>query len=120
GLGLITCGPRRFVAPALSVRQLPKIDLILISHAHFDHLDRPTLTRLPKDVPVIAAHRTRDLIADLGFKSVSELQWGNSLQLGPLTVTACEAKHWGARTFYDQFRGYNSYLLESGKRRVLY
>ena len=38
----------------------------------------------------------------------------------PLTVSAREAKHWGARTFYDQYRGYNSYLLEAGKRRVLY
>ncbi len=120
GLGLVTLGPRRLLGPALLIRQLPKLDLILISHAHFDHLDRPTLSRLPKTVPVIAAHRTRDLIADLGFQSVTELQWGNSLQLGSLTLTAREAKHWGARTFYDHFRGYNSYLLESGKRRVLY
>src|SRR5262245_2517749 len=53
GMGLMTMGPRRLVAPALAIRQLPRLDLILISHAHFDHLDRPTLSRLPKNIPVI-------------------------------------------------------------------
>jgi L-ascorbate metabolism protein UlaG (beta-lactamase superfamily) len=120
GLGLFTAGPRRLVAPALSIHKLPKLDLILISHAHFDHLDRPSLIRLPKTTPVIAAHRTHDLIKDLGFKTVTELQWGESLRLGELNVTARQVQHWGARTFYDQHRGFNAYLLESGKRRVLY
>ncbi|MEO6437415.1 MAG: MBL fold metallo-hydrolase, partial [Tepidisphaeraceae bacterium] len=120
GIGLITAGPRRLVAPALSIRQLPRLDLILISHAHFDHLDRPSLMRLPKQTPVITAHRTHDLVHDLGFNTVTELQWGQSLQLGEVKITAREVKHWGARTFYDQHRGFNAYLLESSKHRVLY
>ncbi len=128
GLGLVTGGPRRLLAPALSLRELPPIDLILISHAHFDHLDRPTLDRLPKRTPVITARQTRDLIADLGFHDVRELGWGESAQAGPVTVSAIEVRHWGARTFYDTHRGYNAYLLEcpsksaaaGERRRVLY
>jgi L-ascorbate metabolism protein UlaG (beta-lactamase superfamily) len=120
GLGLMTAGPQRLVAPALSVRQLPKLDLILISHAHFDHLDRPTLGRLPKNVPVVTAHHTSDLLADLGFVSVTELKWGESTTIGNLKITARAVKHWGARTFYDQHRGFNAYLLESPNHRVLY
>lgn len=120
GMGLFTCGPRRLVAPALALRKLPKLDLILISHAHFDHLDRPTLMRLPKHVPVITAHRTHDLVRDLGYETVTELQWGESLRFKDLTVGAREVRHWGARTFFDQHRGFNAYLLESGQRRVLY
>ena len=120
GLGLITGGPRRFVAPALTVRQLPRLDLILISHAHFDHLDRPTLTRLNKNVPVISAYKTHDLIHDLGFRTVTELQWGEQVEVGPLKITAHEVAHWGARTFYDMHRGFNAYLIESPKHKVLY
>jgi L-ascorbate metabolism protein UlaG (beta-lactamase superfamily) len=120
GMGLMTMGPRRLLAPALSIRQLPKLDLILISHAHFDHLDRPTLSRLPKNIPVIAAHRTHDLVHDLGFRNVAELPWGHSIRVGEVNVTARPVKHWGARTFYDHHRGFNAYLLESSKHRVLY
>ena len=120
GLGLMTAGPQRLVAPALSVRELPKLDLILISHAHFDHLDLPTLGRLPKNVPVITAHHTTDLLADLGFADITELKWGEQTTLGQLKITARSVQHWGARTFYDQHRGFNAYLLESPAHRILY
>ncbi len=121
GLGLLTAGPRRFVAAALSPDELPPIDLVLISHAHFDHLDRPTLVRLPTRTPVVTALHTRDLIADLGFRKVSELQWGESLAIGEgVTISAHQVAHWGARTFYDRHRGFNAYVIEAGRRRVLY
>jgi L-ascorbate metabolism protein UlaG (beta-lactamase superfamily) len=120
GLGLATGGPRRLIAPALSVRQLPPIDLILISHAHFDHLDRPTLSKMSKQIPVIAAKHTADLISDLGFRQITELSWSESTQFENLKITARQVKHWGARTFYDQHRGFNAYLIESPDHRVLY
>ena len=120
GLGLVTGGPQRLLAPALSLRELPRVDLILISHAHFDHLDRPTLCRLNKDTPVVTAHHTLDLIRDLGFRRVAELQWGESLDFGGVKITARQVAHWGARTFFDRHRGFNAYLLESAQHRVLY
>lgn len=124
GLGLMTGGPKRHVAPALSLRQLPKIDLILISHAHFDHLDRPTLVRMDKKIPIITAPNTSDLISDLGFRHVTELRWGESLDVGrdATRITAQEVRHWGARSFYDHHRGFSGYVIQSpdGRRRVLY
>jgi L-ascorbate metabolism protein UlaG (beta-lactamase superfamily) len=119
-LGLITAGPRRLIAPPVDLHRLPRLDLILISHAHFDHLDRPTLRRLPKSTPVITASETADLIVDLGFKDVTELQWSQRRQLGELSIQALPARHWGARTFLDTHRGFNAYVLEAGARRVLY
>jgi L-ascorbate metabolism protein UlaG (beta-lactamase superfamily) len=125
GLDLVvaTAGPKRLVRPALSIRELPPLDLILLSHAHFDHLDRPSLHRLAKNTPVITARRTADLVRDLGFKDVTELHWGESTttgRAGSLKVTAYQVNHWGARTFHDRYRGFNAYLLEAAGRRVLY
>ena len=100
---------------------IDECDWIVIGHAHFDHLDRPTLARLPKRTPVVTAHQTRDLVLDLGFRKVTELHWGEQLSLdNGLRLTAREVAHWGARTFYDMHRGFNAYLIESAKRRVLY
>jgi L-ascorbate metabolism protein UlaG (beta-lactamase superfamily) len=120
GMGLLTVGPLRKMAPALAISELPPLDLILISHAHFDHLDRPTLDRLPKSTPIVTAWGTRDLLDDLGYTSITELKWGQSARFGDLTVRAEEVRHWGARTFFDRHRGYCGYLLESPGKRVLY
>ena len=128
GLGLLTAGPARFYQPALRLKDLPPLDLILLSHGHFDHLDRPTLARLARrdrNVPVVTASKTADLVDDLGFRSITELAWGESWAGDLLKVTAVEVGHWGARTFYDTYRGYNGYLLEEqpfreGARRVFF
>lgn len=127
GLGVVTAGPRRRFAPALRIDELPPIDLILVSHAHFDHLDRPSLDRLPKRAAVITSEHNADLIGDLGFRGVSELRWGESMGVsrmegtgGGLTVTACEVRHWGARTLADGHRGYCGFMLEAAGRRVLF
>lgn len=120
GLGLGTLGPRRYIGAALRLNQLPKIDLILSSHAHFDHLDRPSLAALDKKTPIVMADRTRDLVWDLGFRNVHELRWGETARFNGLAVTARKVEHWGARTFLDTYRGYNAYLLETSKRKILY
>ena len=122
GLGawLGTLGPRRHIAAALPIRRLPKLDLILISHAHFDHLDRPTLAGLCKKTPVITAAHTADLIRDLGFRRIVELPWGQQHRLDGLTLTARPVVHWGARTLLDRQRGFNAYLIESPPSRVLF
>jgi len=122
GLGLMlgTLGPRRRVAPALLPRDLPKLDLILISHAHFDHLDRPSLGRLDKKTPVVTAPRTQDLIRDLGFRRITELKWGQHVSFDDLTITAREVAHWGSRLILDKYRGFNAYLLQSAGHRILF
>ena len=121
GLGPFTVGVKRVVEPALHIRELPHIDVIVLSHAHFDHFDKPTLRSLEsKRTQVVTAARTGDLLRTRRYRSVHELAWGERAALGEVTVRAIEVNHWGARTRTDTFRGYNGYVIEAFGRRVLF
>ena len=120
-LGVTTLGVKRLVAPALEISELPEVDLILLSHAHMDHFDLPSLRRLEsRQVDVVTASQTSDLLRVAKYKTVSELKWGEVRQVGPATVRGLEVNHWGARVRTDTFRGYNGYLLQVGRYRVLF
>jgi L-ascorbate metabolism protein UlaG (beta-lactamase superfamily) len=99
-------GLKRLVAPALTVDQLPPVDLVLVSHAHFDHLDTPTLGALEsRQREVVMAHATADLIDAGAYKRVTELRWDERVRVGPLSIQAVEVRHWGARVRTDTHRG---------------
>lgn len=118
-LGPFTFGPHRLIRP-ITPDRLPPIDLILISHAHFDHLDRPTLSALVSDkTNVITARGTRRLIPR-GFRHVIELDWSKSVNVSGVRVSAHEPEHWGARAAVDRQRGYNAYLIESDDQRSFF
>lgn len=120
-LGIGTIGMRRLVDPAMIIRDLPKIDLILLSHAHFDHFDLPSLRRLQNSgTHVITASRTADLLRRRRYASVTELGWGAATRSGSLHVRAFAVRHWGARMRRDVWRGYNGYTIETGRYRVLF
>ena len=118
GRGLAKLGPRRLVQPALRVRELPPLDLILLSHAHMDHTDLGTLRLLPANVPVVVQAGNRDLVRR--FDQVHELTWGQNIVLNGLQIEATEAAHWGARMVTDRHRGYGGYLLQKDERSVLF
>lgn len=141
GWGFGTLGPARLVRAAIDVRALPPIDLVLISHGHFDHLDRPTLTRLARrTTKVVCAAGCRDLLDDLGFESVTELKNDETCGMGfqpmasrrgrqktwvenpcHVNVTAVPVRHWGARMITDDSRGYCAFLIESSDgTRILF
>jgi len=117
--GPLVFGPHR-LTPPIAPDRLPPIDLILISHAHFDHLDRPTLQALVSDrTNVVTARGTRRLIPR-GFRHVIELDWGKSLTVSGVRVCAHEPEHWGARAAVDRQRGYNAYLIDSDNQRSFF
>ena len=120
GLWLGTLGTRRYVAAALKPSELPKIDLLLQSHVHFDHLDRQSLAMLPRPIEVVTAPKTSDLLKDLGYRPITELAWDQQVRVKNVTITARRVVHWGARTFLDRHRGYNAYLIEGAGRRILF
>jgi len=126
--GLFTLGPRRLVYPALMIDELPPIDLLLLSHAHMDHLDIPSLEEFDRSIPVIMAKNSYDVIEDLEFKTVYELDWGKWTQLGGLRIEALEVKHFGWRYPWEQDRSrgnwdgrsYNAYLLSKNGRHIVF
>ena len=120
----ITIGPKRLTAPALNFHDLPHIDLILLSHAHFDHFDLRTLRCFDETTRVITARATSDLLKRTRFSDVTELDWGEtkmfSTAAGETVVAAFPVKHWGARTQHDTHRGYNGYVMERSGHRIIF
>jgi L-ascorbate metabolism protein UlaG (beta-lactamase superfamily) len=124
GIPPFILGPKRYLAPALAAHELPPPDVILLSHAHFDHLDQWSLRKFSRDPPVVTARKTRDLLKWQRFRHVHELDWGETLTLqtraGPLRITALEVAHWGARMMRDDYRGYNGYRLDRNGHTVVF
>lgn len=123
-LGPLTIGPKRYVACALRPKELPRIDLVLLSHAHMDHFDLRSLSQIDRNCLVVTASRTADLLAKLRFRNVVELDWNEARNFstphGSVTIAAYKLQHWGARMQSDTFRRYNAYLLERGGRRICF
>ena len=119
---------RRQRRPGVRVKDLPNIDAVLLTHAHMDHLNRPSLRAVVREMrrrgrraPVaIVPNGVGDLVADLGFSSVMALRWWESAEVEGLTVTATPARHWGARMFSDTYRGFGGYVLESDGAETVY
>jgi L-ascorbate metabolism protein UlaG (beta-lactamase superfamily) len=117
---------KRLRRPGLRIRDLPAIDLVLVTHAHFDHLHRPSLRaisrhteRLRGSAPsIILPHNVSDLVADLGFREIIELRWWEASDFGGLKVTHVPSRHWGARIVTDDHRCYGGYVLGSEKDSV--
>lgn len=120
-IGPLTIGPRRLVAAALRPEDVPPLDAVLVSHAHMDSLDRPSLAAVAARTAVLVVpERTADLVDDLGFARVVELGWGERVDAGGVAVEAVEVRHWGERWPWDDPRGYNGYLLARDGTKVLF
>ncbi|HEV8543833.1 MAG TPA: MBL fold metallo-hydrolase [Verrucomicrobiae bacterium] len=121
--GVGTIGPLRRQACALRPRELPKIDLVLLSHAHLDHFDIPSLNAIGRP-QVVTAKNTSDLLNDTPLRSYSELSWGESAQIkttaGEIEIEAFQVQHWGARWRHDTQRGYNGYILKRNGKQVIF
>jgi L-ascorbate metabolism protein UlaG (beta-lactamase superfamily) len=104
-------GPRRANPPGIAFADLPPIDTVLITHNHYDHLDKPTITRLA------ATHRPR-IVAPLGnqlfLPPATLADWGQAVPLGPITATLHPAYHWSARRYGDRRKAlWCGYVLQT-------
>ncbi|PID56597.1 MAG: Zn-dependent hydrolase [Ignavibacteriae bacterium] len=126
-------GPARLTPPALTIEELPKPDIVLLSHAHLDHMDYPTLKKItniyPNEIECVTAHLTKDVIQDLKWKSLNSLDWNETLEVAGIKFTGLEVKHFGwrfpwekdrSRGYMKDGRSYNAYLFEKNGKSILF
>ena len=128
-----TIGLQRYTKPAIPVEQLPKIDVVLLSHAHIDHMDFETLNwltnRSPNQISCITAKNTADIINDLKWKSLTELDWNESISINGVNIIGREVLHNGWRLpgekcrrdgYKRTGRSYNGYVIELDGLRIAF
>lgn len=109
---------KRLKRPGLRVKDLPPIDLVLLTHAHFDHFHKPTLRKIPSPKIAVMPWGCAPLAKRLGFGRIVELKWWESFGHDDWKVTLVPAEHWGARTLADKHRGWGGFVLEYRGRTV--
>ena len=119
-----TIGPHRLTACALTPARLPEVDLVLVSHAHFDHLDTRSLAAVRGRPVAVMASRTSDLLPRRRYSAVHEVGWGDTIRVGTargdVEVQGIEVQHWGARLARDTYRGYNGYIIRREGKAILF
>jgi L-ascorbate metabolism protein UlaG (beta-lactamase superfamily) len=95
------------------------IDAVLISHAHYDHLDLPSLDRLGKQIPVVVPRGLGGMLRKRRFESVVEVELGEKIAIGALEILAVPAEHEGSRSPIGVTADALGYLI-SGSRRVYF
>jgi L-ascorbate metabolism protein UlaG (beta-lactamase superfamily) len=83
---------------------LPPVDAVVISHNHYDHLDAPTVRRLPRSTPLLVPARLGGWFRRRGFTAVTELDWWESHPIGPVSFDFVPAHHWSRRGLFDTCR----------------
>src|SRR5215813_1115093 len=117
---------KRLRKPGMRLRDLPPMDVILVTHAHFDHLHRQSLRTIARQTrrqrgfspTLVIPHHVFDLVSDLGFEDIVELEWWNTYRHQGLDITHVPSRHWGARIIKDSHRGYGGFVLRAGTHSV--
>jgi L-ascorbate metabolism protein UlaG (beta-lactamase superfamily) len=121
-------GPKRFFPPPLALEDLPPIDVVLISHDHYDHLGAGTIKRLSqmesmRQTRWVTARGVGGILASFGLdrKRCTELDWTQKVEVGPLTMTALPARHFSGRSLFNRFKTlWASFAMIGPKHRVYY
>ena len=109
---------KRIKHSGLKIKDLPPIDLVLLTHAHFDHFHKPSIRKLPAPKIGVMPWGMGELARGLGFERIIELKWWESFSHGDWKVTLTPCKHWGARMLHDHHRGYGGFVLEHQGRTI--
>ena len=121
-------GPKRFFEPTIALQALPKIDLVLISHDHYDHLGAKTVRQLAKSPSAAGARWVTSLgvgerLRRFGVPAerIAELDWTESVEVGAMKVTSWPSRHFSGRGLFDRFTTlWGSFVIEGPRHRVYF
>jgi len=121
--GPLIFGPKRFTEPALNLNEIPKTDLFLLTHNHYDHQDMSTIRRYPyKDSKVLVPLKLGKYFSRYRFKDVNEMDWYEEIKVNnDLKVTFLPAVHWSKRSLTDTNKTlWGNFLIEYKDKKIFF
>ena len=106
--------------PGIDLDLMPLVDLVMVTHAHFDHLHKKSLKILKSHEGIVVPQGSGSLVKNLGFNQVHEMSVWDTLTFSELKVTHTPSHHWGARYLHDTHRDYGGYIAEAGPCKILH
>jgi len=114
-------GPvKRLRKPGLDLRVVPEVDLVLVTHAHFDHLHKPSLKILKAREGIIVPSGSASLVRRLGFPAIHEVKVWDRLLFNEIEIIHTPSHHWGARFLHDTHRDYGGYIVRAGGKSIFH
>jgi L-ascorbate metabolism protein UlaG (beta-lactamase superfamily) len=121
--GPLFLGPKRYTKPALKLNDIPKTDLFLLTHNHYDHQDMMTIRRFPfKEAKVMLPLNLGKYFIRNGYRDVNEMDWYDEIKINEnLKVTLLPAVHWSKRSFTDTNKTlWGNFLIEYKEKKILF
>ena len=121
--GPLIFGPKRFTEPALKLNEIPKTDLFLLTHNHYDHQDMRTIRMYPyKDSKVLVPLKLGKYFTRYRFKDVNEMDWYEEIKINnDLKVTFLPAVHWSKRSLTDTNKTlWGNFLIEYKDKKIFF
>ena len=121
-MGPLIFGPKRYVNPAIDLKEIPEINLYLLTHNHYDHLDYRTIKKFPhKKTKVLTPLKLSKYFTRNGFDNVEEMDWYDQVQVNDLKITLLPAVHWSKRTLTDTNRTlWGNFLIEYKNKKIFF
>jgi len=120
--GPLIFGPKRYVEPAINLKEIPEVNLFLLTHNHYDHLDYRTIKKFPyKKAKVLTPLKLGKYFTRNGFNSVQEMDWYDQTEVNDLKITLMPAVHWSKRTLTDTNKTlWGSFLIEYKNKKIFF